>query len=392
MSRGAPAGSAPQAPYQFQGEYGLAVSVLGDSLAVHWLTQDTDSGDFEAYVGRQRIYAHRTPEAKAHVAVFRRPRRGLVTLIYGGVRNATDRETTTVSLDQPSRPNAVIRGVDSVFVLSDVHGHFNSLIQVLARASVIDDALHWKAGHAHLVFVGDLIDRGDDATRVLWLVYRLEREARAAGGAVDVVLGNHEIMEWVGDRRYLAPKESLIVDYYHTCYACLYDLRSSILGQWLASKPGILQVNDLVFAHGGITPRYAVLGTAGFNDALYRYLREPIFAHLLEDSAIVSRFGVALYQRRFGFFFFPDSPFWFRGYVQSDTFPAQLDSVLARLGAKVHVVGHTPVPLITATYGGKLFPVNVIDFATQLVRFTYSKDGKRWAFRIDIEGKTEELK
>ncbi|MBI4419945.1 MAG: metallophosphoesterase [Gemmatimonadetes bacterium] len=385
----------PRAPTQdfprFHGEFGLVVSDLGDSMAVHWITQEVDSGAFQASVGDRVVYQTRTGESRAHVAVFRRPRGQRLTLDYGGVRNATDRDTTVISLEQPARPRDVIRGVDSVYVLSDVHGHFDAFIQLLARAGVIDGGLHWRAGRAHLVLVGDMFDRGSDATRVLWLIYQLEREARDAGGAVHLVLGNHEIMTFVGDRRYLAPKESLIAETYATCYACLYHLRTSLLGRWLATKPGMLQVNDLIFAHGGITPRYAEVGISAFNDALHRYMREPIFTQLLQDSAVVARFGIALYERRFGFFFFPDSPFWFRGYVQSDTLAAQLDSVLSRFRASTHVIGHTPVRTITPRYAGKVVPVNVADFATQLVLFVYPKQGKRRAFRIDVSGYTEEL-
>ena len=45
-----------------------------------------------------------------------------------------------------------------------------------------------------MVFLGDLFDRGNDVVRTLWFIYRLEREARKQGGAIHVVLGNHEIM------------------------------------------------------------------------------------------------------------------------------------------------------------------------------------------------------
>ena len=379
---GEPSAPRPELAFQLHGEFGLAVADSGDSVIVRWMTQREDSGEFRAYDGAAELYRALTPKSRAHRAAFRRPRSRLITLVYGSA--GTSRDTTLISLRVPSRPRTKIKGADSVFVVGDVHGKYSSLMELLSLAGVIDARGRWSGGHARLVFVGDLVDRGDDATRVLWLVYRLEREAVAAGGAVDVVLGNHEIMEWVGDRRYLAPKESLLAASYGTCYACLYDLRSSVLGRWLASKPGIIQINDVIYVHGGITPRYARMGVSGFNDALYRYLREPIFTHLLEDSTQIERFGTDLYQRRFSFFFQPDSPFWFRGYVQSDTFRFQLDTVLAQYGVRTQVVGHTPVSEIVPMYGGKLVPVNVADFATQLVLFTYGKNGARRSKRIGL--------
>ena len=49
--------------------------------------------------------------------------------------------------------------------------------------------------------MGDQLDRGDDERAILALLYRLEQEAQAAGGAVHVLLGNHEIMNAQGDLR-----------------------------------------------------------------------------------------------------------------------------------------------------------------------------------------------
>jgi hypothetical protein len=346
------------------------------------MTEAEDSGFIRVFAERRDLLRTVTAAGLAHSASFARPRSKLVTLVYGGAHGPQD--TTVVSLEVPGRPRSTVSGADSVFVVGDIHGKYASFVSLLTEARVLDANVRWRAGRAHLVLAGDMVDRGEDVTRVLWLLYRLDREARAAGGAVHVVLGNHEIMEWVGDRRYLAPKESLLAARYGTCYACLYDPRTSILGRWLASKPGIVQVNDVVYVHGGITTRYAQMGVGGFNDALFRYIREPIFPYLLDDSVAIARFGADLHDRRQSFFFAPDSPFWFRGYVQSDTLRAQLDSVLARYGATALAVGHTPVLEILPMYGGKLIPVNVADFATQLVLFTYSKDGKRKSQRMGL--------
>jgi hypothetical protein len=386
---------ASQAP-ALDGEYGLVVSNAGDSVVVRWITQAGEPGYLRASVGSRIVHEGRTPQGMAHRAAFRRPGGKLLTLIYGGAGGAggpggTGLDTTAISLERPRRPPETIREVDSVFVVSDVHGRFTSLVRTLSRAGVLDSALRWTGGRAHLVVVGDVFDRGPDATRTWWLLYRLEREARAAGGAVDVTLGNHEILILAGDTTYLSEKEASLARHYGTCYACLYDIRTSVLGQWLASKPAVLKINDAVFVHGGVTPLFAGLGIGKLNDAVYDYLREPIFRQLLADSAAaMERFGEDRYLQRLAFFFHPESPLWFRGYVQDDTLAMQLDSVLGRYDAAVHVVGHTPVRAIAPRYEGKLIPVNVVDFATELLLLTYS-GGRRQAFRVDSEGRISEL-
>jgi hypothetical protein len=384
---GAPLVAPAPAPSPLGGEHGLVVSNEGDSLVVRWITPDGGTGLVRAGVEGRAMEERRTPEAVAHRAAFRRPRGKLLTLVYGGAGRL---DTTLISLERPRRPPETIRNVDSVFVVSDVHGQYTSLTRTLSRAGVLDSALGWAAGRAHLVVAGDVFDRGPDATRAWWLLYRLEREARAAGGAVDVLLGNHEIMTLAGDTTYLSDKEASLARLYGTCYACLYDVRTSVLGQWLASKPAVLKINDAVFVHGGVTPLFAGLGIDRLNDAVYEYLREPMFRDLLADSVVVARLDQERYRQRLAFFFHPESPFWFRGYVQSDTLTAQLDSLLERYDAAVHVVGHTPVRAIAPRYAGRLIPVNVANFATELLLLTYS-DGRRQAFRVDSAGRKSEI-
>ena len=72
-------------------------------------------------------------------------------------------------------------------------------------ANGIDADDRWAGGNLTLVQTGDQIDRGDDDRDVLDLFARLAEEARAAGGRVVALNGNHEIMNVQGDFRYVTP-------------------------------------------------------------------------------------------------------------------------------------------------------------------------------------------
>jgi hypothetical protein len=54
--------------------------------------------------------------------------------------------------------------------------------------------------------VGDLLDRGPKPREVMDLMMALEKEAPQAGGRVVSLLGNHEVMNIMGDLRYVAPE------------------------------------------------------------------------------------------------------------------------------------------------------------------------------------------
>ena len=99
--------------------------------------------------------------------------------------------------------------VPRVVAFGDVHGAYDRLVEILTQAGIIDASQNWVGGDAHLVSVGDLVDRGPDSRKVLDLLMRLEREAGRAGGRVHLVLGNHEVMNLIGDLRYVSEEEYL---------------------------------------------------------------------------------------------------------------------------------------------------------------------------------------
>ena len=94
-----------------------------------------------------------------------------------------------------------------VVVVADVHGAYDELTALLQVAGVVDRELNWSGRDTTLVSLGDLLDRGPSSRKVMDLMMRLQRDAPASGGAVHVVLGNHEAMNLTGDLRYVSAQE-----------------------------------------------------------------------------------------------------------------------------------------------------------------------------------------
>ncbi|MFD2417410.1 metallophosphoesterase [Amycolatopsis pigmentata] len=80
------------------------------------------------------------------------------------------------------------------YVVGDVHGHREELADALRVSKLVDEDGNWSGGQARLWFLGDFVDRGPDGIGVINLVMRLQGQAAEAGGAVDTLLGNHEIL------------------------------------------------------------------------------------------------------------------------------------------------------------------------------------------------------
>jgi len=94
-------------------------------------------------------------------------------------------------------------------VVSDVHGHVEHLVRALQQSRLLDSTRAWSGDQARLTVLGDFFDRGPDGIGVVDLIRRVQDEAGSAGGRVDALLGNHEIlalgMHRFGDRLVRSP-------------------------------------------------------------------------------------------------------------------------------------------------------------------------------------------
>jgi hypothetical protein len=373
---------------RFDGEYGLWVRFEGDSVVVNWITTSIVAGRVVAGPAGEPLAVVTTPAGYVHRAAFLRPPAADVLIQYGG-DDGTPPGATHVILADPVRPPVSFTGVDSLYVVGDTHGAFEDLVAGLRRAGLIDAQDRWSGGRRHLVFAGDLTDRGPDVIRLLWFVYRLEQEAARDGGRVHLVLGNHEIMVMLGDLRYVHPKETTIADYYGVSYDRLFDTRTSILGRWLVSKPGMVRIDGAVIVHGGVAPEYAALTLPGFDATMAEYTAEDLF-HRWADTTYLPAMDSATYVQREDFFWSPRSVFWHREYVQSDTASGQLDQALRYLDARLLVVGHTSVPEIQARYDGRVIAAHTPRMGAELLLLVRDGEGHR-RYRVREGGPPEQF-
>lgn len=81
-----------------------------------------------------------------------------------------------------------------VWMLGDIHGARERLVELLCDAGIRDERGHWTAGDATGVCLGDYFNRGEDGAGVVALLRELQDNARSAGGEVVTLLGNHDIL------------------------------------------------------------------------------------------------------------------------------------------------------------------------------------------------------
>jgi hypothetical protein len=218
-----------------------------------------------------------------------------------------------------------------VVAIADVHGVPDRLRALLHETGLIDGDDRWSGGDTHLVFTGDLVDRGDDGRGLYDLVMRLEDEAAAAGGRVHLLLANHEVMNLTGDLRYVSEGDyALFGGPEARRQAFAPDGR---YGRWLFDKPLMIVVNDTLFVHGGLPPMLLDYTLESLNEVSH----EQIHAAALEWMA------TGEFPRPSGPPFDRDGPLWYRGSSRCDweSVGDLTTQILARYGAERVVVGHT---------------------------------------------------
>lgn len=245
-----------------------------------------------------------------------------------------------------SPQKSIYSNVENIVALSDIHGQYDLAVQILQNNQVIDQDLNWNYGTGHFVIVGDIFDRGDKVTETLWLIYKLEKQAKEAGGFVHFLLGNHEYMVLHNDLRYIHDKYASVSTLIGVGYDELFG-NNTVLGKWLRSKPTVLKINEHVFVHGGISNDF--LSTVGFDiESINDTMRKSI--ERSKDEMKASDFYSTYYGR--------SGPIWYRGYFNDGLSDQAIDSVLNTTNCEHVVVGHCSNDTVVSLYDNKIFGVD----------------------------------
>ena len=227
-----------------------------------------------------------------------------------------------VLVADPAFTNASIRDdqpPQRVIAIGDVHGDFDDFCLILKTLGLADSQNHWTGGKAILVQTGDVIDRGNKGRQAMDLLIRLETEAAAAGGQVLPLLGNHEVMNILGDLRYVSAetyaefadgesekrRKAAYQDYaaWYTSHAkSLKAIEQTALpateeewmakhpagfleyretldpagvyGKWVRQHATVVKIGAVIFLHGGISPNLVSLKLEQINSQVRQEIDE----------------------------------------------------------------------------------------------------------------------
>ena len=189
-----------------------------------------------------------------------------------------------------------------VVAIGDIHGSYDGLVSILRAADLLSEEGNWAGGTDTLVQTGDFLDRGAQTREVMDLLQRLQKEASAAGGRVEVLLGNHEALNLLGElgdasaesfSPWVEPGSETARDAEYKVALKAARQRAQLTkidrpsgsaeakrrwmeehppgqleylrslgpdgdyGRWLRTLPVVAEVEGVVFLHGGLSPEVA---------------------------------------------------------------------------------------------------------------------------------------
>lgn len=281
--------------------------------------------------------------------------------------------------------------------MADVHGGLQPFVSILTAAGLIDAQQRWSGGTAVLVQTGDVTDRGAGVYEVLDLLMSLEKQAAAAGGRVHVLLGNHEIMNMVGETRDVSP--DILANGGDAAYRTAFG-REGKYGRWLRTKPILVNLDGTVFMHAGINLDFSTESLDDLNRRARREMTEwddgrlwLVQQNLVKPSAAFQEVTLAARKeidrvnaimdekkhlspevRRGAAVVLPvanigasslfngNGPLWFRGFATwpDDEGAVKMRSLLTQHRVKRFVTGHNPQRsgMINERFGGSLFLID----------------------------------
>ncbi len=280
----------------------------------------------------EKGYGQDTIIAKADATLFKRDSLPVVDL----------RE-----LDFHRQEKYSFENVSKVVAISDIHGQYDIMLSLLKSHGVIDEDNQWIFDDGHLVIVGDNFDRGDKVLDILWFLFRLQKDAIEAGGYVHVLLGNHEAMVLNGDLRYLHRKYIFTTALFTTPYEAFFK-DGSILGDWLATHPVMVDINNDLYLHAGLSPNVSRLAldidtiNQIFGNGLIRIDEQEIYNDTIHE---------VLYTQ--------NGPLWYRGYFDSlEVAFDSIDYVFNRMDYNKIIIGHTSMDSITRLSDNRIINID----------------------------------
>tara|TARA_B110000858_G_scaffold196697_1_gene256138 strand:- start:796 stop:1629 length:834 start_codon:yes stop_codon:yes gene_type:complete len=146
---------------------------------------------------------------------------------------------------------------NNIIIIGDIHGDLKRLKNILLNEDVITNNLEWIKDNIIVIQLGDQIDSANrnkliseweiiKDVEVLEFTNLLSKLAKTKNSLFISLIGNHELMNFLGDFSYVSQNSSYLERMHNF-------KKKGVYNNILADRPIVVKINDLIFCHAGIT-------------------------------------------------------------------------------------------------------------------------------------------
>lgn len=151
---------------------------------------------------------------------------------------------------------------DRIIVIADIHGDLKRFKNILINSKIINNELEWIAVPSNTIII-QLGDQIDSLNRIpdmkeweiikdiemLHFTNSLDNIAKSKGGRMISLIGNHELMNIMGDFTYVSNNSSF-------SYRKDYFKPGGELSLILSKRPIVVKIGTYIFSHSCITKNH----------------------------------------------------------------------------------------------------------------------------------------
>jgi hypothetical protein len=203
----------------------------------------------------------------------------------------------------------VLPPCDRIVVVGDLHGDWKITKEIFLKAKLIDINFKWIAEPKNtiVVQVGDIVDRGgrpgnigDECSelKIMDFLDECHSKAKLYGGGVYCILGNHELMNVVGNFTYSSPMSI-------QCFGGnekrkdAFKPTGTLAKRFACSRNVLIKVGSFLFVHAGIAPKHLTKNIQEINQDMREYLLTPGTDFSKEFSDYYMAYEGLLWNREF---------------------------------------------------------------------------------------------
>ncbi len=258
--------------------------------------------------------------------------------------------------------NSIIGPKERIIVIGDLHADYTSMVKLFEKLKlikIINKNIIWDATPKNTIVVqlGDQLDGGGRGVgesfgelSIINFMEEIHFQAYRQGGGVYSLIGNHEIMNLLGDFRY-ASKKDIKMQGGEELRKKLFEPGGDLFNKLSCTRNVILQIGNFIFTHAGIVPE----NLKDFNNSklfikhVNNLMREFLQGKKDQNDEEIKKYFLTK----------ETSIIWNRHYGNEDTNCNMVENVTKMLKVGHMIVGHTVQKKINSKCQDKLWRVDV---------------------------------